>query len=144
VRIAVVEHQPGQQCDRRDLARFIGQRPPRQTPCLFGSSGPRELGGGDESIHGASRDGHLSPGGLAIPHWPKEYGGTGLTLHHLIIIADEMARADAPRAPVFPISLIHLPGTLFPHDGAAEAPLSGRRGQWRCLVPRNGGAELGI
>lgn len=53
--------------------------------------------------------------GLGIPHWPKEYGGAGLGLSHLIVIADEMARADAPQARMFTISLIHLPGTLLPH-----------------------------
>jgi alkylation response protein AidB-like acyl-CoA dehydrogenase len=53
--------------------------------------------------------------GLAIPHWPEDYGGAGLSLQHLIVIADEMARADAPQARMFTISLIHLPGTLFPH-----------------------------
>ena len=53
--------------------------------------------------------------GLATPHWPKEYGGAGLTLRHLVAIADEMARADAPQARIFTISLIHMPGTLFPH-----------------------------
>ena len=58
--------------------------------------------------------------GLAIPHWPKEYGGAGLTLQHLIVIADEMARADAPQARLFTISLIHLPGTLFPHGTEAQ------------------------
>jgi alkylation response protein AidB-like acyl-CoA dehydrogenase len=58
--------------------------------------------------------------GLAIPHWPKEYGGAGLTLRHLIVIADEMARADAPQARLFTISLIHLPGTLFPHGTEAQ------------------------
>jgi alkylation response protein AidB-like acyl-CoA dehydrogenase len=56
-----------------------------------------------------------SKAGLAIPHWPKEYGGAGLTLRHLVAIADEMARADAPQARIFTISLIHMPGTLFPH-----------------------------
>jgi alkylation response protein AidB-like acyl-CoA dehydrogenase len=53
--------------------------------------------------------------GLAIPHWPKEYGGAGLTLAHLTAIADEMARADAPQNRMFTISLIHMPGTLLPH-----------------------------
>ena len=53
--------------------------------------------------------------GLAIPHWPKEYGGAGLTLRHLVAIADEMARVDAPQARIFTISLIHMPGTLLPH-----------------------------
>jgi alkylation response protein AidB-like acyl-CoA dehydrogenase len=58
--------------------------------------------------------------GLAIPHWPKEYGGAGLTLQHLIAIADEMARADAPQNRVFTISLIHMPGTLLPHGTEAQ------------------------
>jgi alkylation response protein AidB-like acyl-CoA dehydrogenase len=58
--------------------------------------------------------------GLAIPHWPRDYGGAGLGLQHLIIIADEMARADAPQARMFTISLIHLPGTLFPHGTEAQ------------------------
>ncbi len=56
-----------------------------------------------------------SKAGLAIAHWPKEYGGAGLGLAHQIVIADEMARADAPQARMFIISLIHLPGTLIPH-----------------------------
>ena len=58
--------------------------------------------------------------GLAIPHWPKEYGGAGLTLRHLVAIADEMARADAPQARMFTISLIHMPGTLLPHGTEAQ------------------------
>ena len=58
--------------------------------------------------------------GLAIPHWPTEYGGAGLNLQHLVAIADEMARADAPTARMFTISLIHLPGTLFPHGNEAQ------------------------
>ena len=58
--------------------------------------------------------------GLAIPHWPKEYGGAGLSLPHLVAIADEMARADAPQARIFTISLIHMPGTLLPHGTEAQ------------------------
>ncbi|MCB1742446.1 MAG: acyl-CoA dehydrogenase family protein, partial [Gammaproteobacteria bacterium] len=58
--------------------------------------------------------------GLAIPHWPKEYGGAGLSLRHLIAISDEMARADAPQARIFTISLIHMPGTLLPHGTEAQ------------------------
>ncbi|PPQ33421.1 acyl-CoA dehydrogenase family protein [Rhodopila globiformis] len=61
-----------------------------------------------------------SKAGLAIPHWPKDYGGAGLSLRHLIVIADEIARADAPQARMFTISLIHLPGTLFPHGTEAQ------------------------
>jgi alkylation response protein AidB-like acyl-CoA dehydrogenase len=71
--------------------------------------------------------------GLAIPHWPKEYGGAGLTLRHLVAIADEMARADAPQARIFTISLIHMPGTLLPH-GSEE--------QKRRYLPGVGKGEL--
>src|SRR5689334_16980996 len=58
--------------------------------------------------------------GLAISHWPKEYGGAGLSRRHLIAIADEMARADAPQNRLFTISLIHMPGTLLPHGTEAQ------------------------
>ena len=58
--------------------------------------------------------------GLAIPHWPKEYGGAGVSRRHLIAIADEMARADAPQNRLFTISLIHMPGTLLPHGTEAQ------------------------
>jgi alkylation response protein AidB-like acyl-CoA dehydrogenase len=58
--------------------------------------------------------------GLAIPHWPKEYGGAGLSQRHLIAVADEMARADAPQNRLFTISLIHMPGTLLPHGTEAQ------------------------
>ena len=44
----------------------------------------------------------------------------GPGLAHQIIIADEMARADAPQARMFTISLIHMPGTLFPHGTEAQ------------------------
>ena len=83
--------------------------------------------------------------GLAIPHWPKEYGGAGLTLRHLIVIADEMARADAPQARMFTISLIHHSRhAVAARDRGAEAPLSVRRGQRRSLVPGILRAELRI
>jgi alkylation response protein AidB-like acyl-CoA dehydrogenase len=53
--------------------------------------------------------------GLAIPHWPVEYGGAGLGLEHQIIITDEFARARAPGNDMFIISLNHVPGTLIPY-----------------------------
>jgi len=58
--------------------------------------------------------------GLAIPHWPQEYGGAGLSHRHLVTVADEMARADAPQSRLFTISLIHMPGTLLPHGTEAQ------------------------
>lgn len=51
--------------------------------------------------------------GLATPHWPEGQGGAGLGLRHQIVIADEMARAGAPKASMFVVSLNHVPATLF-------------------------------
>jgi alkylation response protein AidB-like acyl-CoA dehydrogenase len=58
--------------------------------------------------------------GLAIPHWPVEYGGAGLGLAHQIIVADEFARARSPGSDMFVISLNHVPGTLIPHGTEAQ------------------------
>ena len=55
----------------------------------------------------------LSTVGLSIPHWPVEYGGAGLSLKHLIIIADEMAKAGAPQLHMYVISFNHIPATLL-------------------------------
>jgi alkylation response protein AidB-like acyl-CoA dehydrogenase len=42
----------------------------------------------------------LSRKGWIAPHWPKKYGGMGATLNQQIIMAEEMARVDAPNLPV--------------------------------------------
>ena len=52
--------------------------------------------------------------GLGVPHWPEEYGGAGLSLTHQIVLADELARANAPTTMMYVISLNHIPGTLIP------------------------------
>jgi alkylation response protein AidB-like acyl-CoA dehydrogenase len=51
--------------------------------------------------------------GLAIAHWPSEFGGADLSLAHQIIIAEENARADAPPVPAFIVALNHIPVTLL-------------------------------
>ena len=52
--------------------------------------------------------------GLATPHWPVEYGGAEAELAHQVVIADEMAKADAPTLSMFAVSLNHIPATLVP------------------------------
>jgi alkylation response protein AidB-like acyl-CoA dehydrogenase len=52
--------------------------------------------------------------GLWTAHWPIAAGGAGLSLRHQIVIAEEMARAGAPRRNMFTISLTHIPATLVP------------------------------
>jgi alkylation response protein AidB-like acyl-CoA dehydrogenase len=51
--------------------------------------------------------------GLGTPHWPRKYGGADLSLTHLIVLSEEMARANAPLDTVFSISLNHIPATLL-------------------------------
>jgi alkylation response protein AidB-like acyl-CoA dehydrogenase len=51
--------------------------------------------------------------GLAIGHWPSEYGGADLGLAHQIIIAEESARANAPPLSIFVVALNHIPATLL-------------------------------
>jgi len=58
--------------------------------------------------------------GLAVPHWPSEYGGADLSLTGQIILADEIARARAPGLNLFIISLNHIPGTLIPFGTEAQ------------------------
>jgi alkylation response protein AidB-like acyl-CoA dehydrogenase len=52
--------------------------------------------------------------GLWTPHWPVEAGGAGISLKQQIVIAEEMARAAAPRRNMFVITLNHVPATLIP------------------------------
>jgi alkylation response protein AidB-like acyl-CoA dehydrogenase len=52
--------------------------------------------------------------GLATPHWPAQYGGADLSLEHLIILADESARANSPVPSLYVISLNHIAATLIP------------------------------
>jgi alkylation response protein AidB-like acyl-CoA dehydrogenase len=53
--------------------------------------------------------------GLWTPHWPVAAGGLGLSLKHQIVIAEEMARAGAPRRNIFSTALTHVPATLIPY-----------------------------
>ena len=41
----------------------------------------------------------LSRKGWIAPHWPKHYGGMGATLNEQIIMAEELARIEAPHLP---------------------------------------------
>ena len=58
--------------------------------------------------------------GLAVPHWPSEYGGADLSLTGQVILADEIARVAAPRLDLFSVSLNHIPGTLIPFGTEAQ------------------------
>jgi alkylation response protein AidB-like acyl-CoA dehydrogenase len=51
--------------------------------------------------------------GLAVPHWPKQWGGEDLSIRHQVAIYEEFARANAPALLMYSISHSHVPGTLY-------------------------------
>jgi alkylation response protein AidB-like acyl-CoA dehydrogenase len=55
----------------------------------------------------------LVDGGLATSHWDGQWPGGGRPLHEQVVIAEEMARADAPRVLLYFISLYHAALTLM-------------------------------
>jgi alkylation response protein AidB-like acyl-CoA dehydrogenase len=55
----------------------------------------------------------LRSGGLLAPHWPRDAGGAGLGLAQQMILAQELAWADAPRLTLFYVSLYHAAGTIL-------------------------------
>jgi alkylation response protein AidB-like acyl-CoA dehydrogenase len=55
----------------------------------------------------------LRDGGYVAPHWPREWGGAGLSFAEQIVLYEELARAGAPRLVVYFISLHHTPATLL-------------------------------
>jgi len=55
----------------------------------------------------------LRDGGFIAPHWPKEWGGAGLSFAEQIVLYEELARSGAPRLVIYFISLHHTPATLL-------------------------------
>ncbi|NWG52990.1 MAG: acyl-CoA dehydrogenase family protein [Hydrogenophilaceae bacterium] len=62
----------------------------------------------------------LRDGGYVAPHWPKEWGGAGLSFADQIVLYEELARAGAPRLVLYFISLYHTPATLLAHGTDAQ------------------------
>jgi alkylation response protein AidB-like acyl-CoA dehydrogenase len=60
----------------------------------------------------------LSRKGWIAPHWPKQYGGMGATLNEQIIMAEELARIEAPHLPVQ--GLNHIGPILMEFATAAQ------------------------
>jgi len=69
----------------------------------------------DPEVRRAATDWHqaLSERGWVAPHWPKEYGGAGLTPMEQFILNQEIARAGAPNVGGSGVSL--LGPTLIVH-----------------------------
>jgi alkylation response protein AidB-like acyl-CoA dehydrogenase len=43
----------------------------------------------------------LAEAGLLVPHWPKEYGGAGMSVWRQLILGEEMWAAGEPRGPQY-------------------------------------------
>jgi alkylation response protein AidB-like acyl-CoA dehydrogenase len=111
----ILEHKDDLKAFRQAVREWtVKTAPPEKAHQWIGSKGPKlvEI----QSWWMAERD----KVGLAIPHWPVEYGGGGLQLEHQIIIADEFARARAPADDMFVIGLNHVPGTLIPYGSEEQ------------------------
>jgi alkylation response protein AidB-like acyl-CoA dehydrogenase len=60
----------------------------------------------------------LREAGLFAPHWPKEWGG-GFSIPEQVVIAEELARGDAPRNGLFHVALYNVAPTVL-HSATAE------------------------
>jgi alkylation response protein AidB-like acyl-CoA dehydrogenase len=81
-----------------------------------------------ETLRGAGHDqtvafmrwwaGELAKAGWLAPHWPKEWGG-GFSVREQVVLAEELARGDAPRNSLFQVALYNV-GPAIIHSGSDE------------------------
>jgi alkylation response protein AidB-like acyl-CoA dehydrogenase len=111
---------PEQEDFRKDVRTFIQNRLPE--PYRNGGGGDGETGGWQadrKSEDPARRDvaiswaSALAEKGWIAPHWPKQYGGAGLSTMEQFIFNQEMAEAQAP--PVGGMGVGLLGPTLIVH-----------------------------
>lgn len=90
----------------------------------------------------------LSAAGLAAPHWPTEYGGSGLPLAHQLVIHEEFIKADAVWPATFYCSLNHAAHVLI-HFGTPQQQkhlpviLSGEEIWCQAFSEPEAGSDLG-
>jgi alkylation response protein AidB-like acyl-CoA dehydrogenase len=61
----------------------------------------------------------LRAGGYFAPHWPEQWGGGGFSLLQQVVLAEELARADAPRNALYQVALYNA-GPSILHSGTDE------------------------
>jgi alkylation response protein AidB-like acyl-CoA dehydrogenase len=62
--------------------------------------------------------GELREAGLLAPHWPREWGG-GFSVPEQVVIAQELARGDAPRNALYHVAIFNVAPTVL--HSATEA-----------------------
>ncbi|MEU7814031.1 acyl-CoA dehydrogenase family protein [Pseudonocardia sp. NPDC049154] len=61
----------------------------------------------------------LQSGGYLAAHWPREWGGSDLPLPHQAVLAEELARADAPRLALYQVAIYNAAPAIM-HFGTPE------------------------
>jgi alkylation response protein AidB-like acyl-CoA dehydrogenase len=61
----------------------------------------------------------LRDAGYFAPHWPAEWGGSGFSLLQQVVLAQELAAADAPRNGLYQVALYNA-GPSILHAGTDE------------------------
>ena len=57
----------------------------------------------------------LHAAGLLVPHWPRRFGGGGFPFDEILVIQDELVRADYPQPRLLEITVNHAAATLMTH-----------------------------
>jgi alkylation response protein AidB-like acyl-CoA dehydrogenase len=55
----------------------------------------------------------LASGGFLAPHWPSDWGGSGYSIPQMVVLHEEMARADAPRLSLSQVALYNAGPTIL-------------------------------
>lgn len=117
---------PEQAAFRREVRSLIEERLPQRYKRMAatGSYGERQWEfdrkSPDAEARRAAIDWHgaLAERGWVAPHWPKEYGGGGMSSMEQFVLNQEMARAGAP--PVGGSGLAMLGPTLITHGNEEQ------------------------
>jgi alkylation response protein AidB-like acyl-CoA dehydrogenase len=81
----------------------------------------------------------LREAGLLAPHWPKEWGG-GFSIPEQVVIAEELARGDAPRNGLYHVAIYNAAPTLL-HSATRAQQGRFLRGIWNGEVWCQGFSE---
>lgn len=61
----------------------------------------------------------LRSAGYLAPHWPREYGGSEMSLPRQAVLAEELAHADAPRLALYQVAIYNAAPAIM-HFGTEE------------------------